>query len=159
MTTDFLAKLVRQSQGVSKIWVTSIYTYSKFVVVCKNADFECRCKEIQANTESPRLTVLGPIELHIKIVVRCRGMVSMLFVKVTLYSVYVYGRGTFCYVGLPMFLHRYIRTLRNQVTLHGWCAVLPFIRKHTPNTKLLSWVLWNLLLLMWPSDLLHSGSF
>ena len=30
----------------------------------------------------------------------------MLFVKVTLYSVDVYGSGTFSYGGLPMFLHR-----------------------------------------------------
>ena len=31
----------------------------------------------------------------------------VLFVKVTLYSVDVYGKGTFSYGGLPMFLHRY----------------------------------------------------
>ena len=30
----------------------------------------------------------------------------MLFVKVTLYSVDVYGKGTLSYGGLPMFLHR-----------------------------------------------------
>ena len=29
----------------------------------------------------------------------------VLFVKVTLYSVVVYGNGTLSYVGLPMFLH------------------------------------------------------
>ena len=30
---------------------------------------------------------------------------SVLFVKVVLYSMYVYGRGTYCHGGLPLFLH------------------------------------------------------
>ena len=32
---------------------------------------------------------------------------QVLFVKITLYSVYVYRRGTLCYGGLSMFLHRH----------------------------------------------------
>ena len=48
------------------------------------------------------------------------------FVKVTIYSVYVYGRETLCYGGLPMFLHRdstreYLDTITLGVLINNYC--------------------------------------
>ena len=47
--------------------------------------------------------VLAPIELSVKML----RFAPVLFVKGTLYSVYVNERGTLSYGGLSMFLHRY----------------------------------------------------
>ena len=102
--------------------------------------------------ESPRLSVLAPIELCIK----WYGM-HQYFLSRSLYSVYMYGRGTLCHGGLPVLyigISELILKKNRQklLTLHSPFCI--FSHKNT-LTKLPSWVLWSLLLK--PLDALQNG--
>ena len=93
---------------VSKLWV-GMYTSNINILQFKNSKTLAKTGTSNAGEKKYRVPKIERSSTH-RTLCQMVQYTSVLFVKVTLYFVYVYGRGTRCNGGLPMFLHRHTRT-------------------------------------------------